>query len=423
METNERIHDWVVDGPLGRGGMATVWRVHSSLSARLRGALKITDPMVHDSARDRFLREVDALARLRHHGVVRVLSAGELEDGRMYLVMELIEGEDLLKRLQRGSMGWREALLVFREVADGLRHAHSVGIHHRDLKPANVMITRDGGGCLVDFGIALDLEKSRLTRAGTIPGTVTYMAPELLSVDSRDVAPGPADVYSLGQVLCETLTGKRCFDLPAGTAGLVRLVRQKHAAGPLDPGDPVPTKVRDLVCRLTDPNPTRRPSMAQVVRLLDAALTPDAVELQAIDEATRIRPALVDGEESSTQWPFDGTTEEADPDEERTLVMKIVADAEQRRRQQALAELNVVAAPSEDPDEYSLAEPQLPDNAVVEDEEVVQAFDSAAILGELRADRARRMWARLMVGVAVGLVLSLVVGLGTGVGLAFYLMK
>ncbi len=127
MESKEVIEGWVVDGPLGRGGMATVWRVHSRLCPRLKGALKLTEVTLHESARDRFLREVDALARLRHHGVVRVMAAGEAQDGRMYLVMELIEGEDLLHRLQRGAMPWKDAIRAFREIADGLRHAHAGG--------------------------------------------------------------------------------------------------------------------------------------------------------------------------------------------------------------------------------------------------------------------------------------------------------
>lgn len=422
MENQEIIHEWVVDGPLGRGGMATVWRVHSRICPRLRGALKVTDVAVHDSARDRFLREVDALARLRHHGVVRVMSAGETDDGRMYLVMELIEGEDLLRRLQRGPVAVQEALYGFREIADGLRHAHAVGIHHRDLKPANVMLTRDGSACLVDFGIALDLEKSRLTRAGTIPGTVTYMAPELLSVDSHDVAPGPADVYSMGQVLCESLTGLRCFDSPGGAPGLVKLVRQKHNSGPLDPGAPIPDAVRDLVRKLTDPDPRRRPTMQQAVRLFDAVLSPDKVELDAIDEATRVM-AAIEFEDSTTQWPFDKhTTEEVDPDDEATLVYKVLETIEERRKKDVLEELEKVADDPVDIEEYSLSEPVLPSNAVYEDEEVVQAFNSSEIMDQLRAERSRQLRGKLLVGGVVSAMVAVVVGLASGIGLAMYFL-
>ena len=421
MEQAEVIHDWVVDGPLGRGGMATVWRVHSRICHRLRGALKVTDLVVHESARDRFLREIDALARLRHHGVVRVLAAGETDDGRMYLVMELIEGEDLLHRLQRGKMEWEEAVFAFRVIADGLGHAHKVGIHHRDLKPANVMLTNDGSACLVDFGIALDLEKSRLTRAGTIPGTVTYMAPELLSVDSHDVAPGPADVYSMGQVLCEALTGRRCFDSPNGAPGLVRLVREKHSSGPLDPGDGIPNNVRNLVCKLTDPDPRRRPTMQQAVRLMDDVLSPDKVELEAIEEATRAMNLADLAEQSG--WPFDSlTTEEADPDEEVTLVYKVLENLEERRAHDVEQELQSVA---DDPslEEYSLAEPVLPDNALAEDEEVVQAFNSADILDELRADRARQMRSKIFLGMVGGLGLVGLAAVVGAIGLAWYLLN
>ncbi len=288
------------------------------------------------------------------------------------------------------------------------------------------MLTPDGGACLVDFGIALDLERSRLTRAGTIPGTVTYMAPELLSVESRDVPPGPTDVYSMGQVLCEALTGRRCFDAPHGAPGLVKLVRQKHSSGPLDPGDGVPDEVRAVVCRLTDPDPRRRPTMAQAVRLFDKLLSPDEGELDAIDEATRVASAPEIEESSTGSWLYeDGTTEEADPDQEATLVLKVLETIEQRRARGVAEELERVSRGEDfdEVEEYSLSDPVLPDNAVEEDEEHVQAFNSADILDELRAERSRQMRARLLVGAVVTLGAALVAGLAVGLGLVLYLFR
>ncbi|NCG19635.1 MAG: protein kinase [Rhodobacterales bacterium] len=356
---------------------------------------------VHDASRDRFLREIDALARLRHHGVVRVLAAGETDDRRLYLVMELVEGEDLLNRLQRGPMPWMESCEVFRMVADGMRHADRRGIHHRDLKPSNVMLTRDGGGVLVDFGIALDIDRTRLTGSGSIPGTITYMAPELLNVDALSVAPGPADTYSFGQVMYEALTGNRAFDAPVGAAQLVRLVREKHDLGPLDPGGDAPWSVRNLVIMCTDPVPEARPSMAHVVRLLDAALSPDEQELDAIDEATRIidRKGLKD---VANSWPFHKAVNLSE-DEERTLVMRVVQHAEDRRRTAAEQELSdLINRPSDLPGSSLIS-----DNAIMEDEEQVQAFEADDILAELRRDRKGK-WRQRMVEVALGVVLGMV---------------
>ncbi len=376
-----------------------VYRCHSAICPRLKGALKVVHLAVHDSSRDRFMREIDALARLRHHGVVRVLAAGETEDKRLYLVMELIEGEDLLHRLQRGPMPWKETCEVFRMVADGMRHAGQRGIHHRDLKPANVMLTRDGGGVLVDFGIALDVDRTRLTRAGAIPGTVTYMAPELLNVDSRSVAPGPADVYSFGQVMYEALTGSRAFDAPMGAMQLVQLVREKHDRGPLDPGGELDWNVRHVVMLCTDPVPEARPSMAHAVRLLDAALSPDKEELQAIDEATRILDRnLV--QDTSTTWPFE-KVEHLSEDEERTLVMRLVQHAEDTRRSAAEQELlDIINRPSDLP-----TPPPFSEHAIMEDEEQVQAFEADEILAELRLDRNRK-WQQRMMAVGLGVVLG-----------------
>ena len=408
MGTESRIADWVIEEQLGRGGMATVFRCRSAIAPRLRGALKLIHAGSDDSTRERFVREIDALARLRHHGVVRVLAAGETERGALYMVMELIEGENLLQRLRRGRVPCEEALSIFRIVADGLRHAHTHGIHHRDLKPANVMLTDDGGACLVDFGIALDVEHSRLTRAGTVPGTVTYMAPELLSVNSSNVEPAPSDVYSLGQVLCEALSGERCFDSPRRAPGLVQLVRDKHAMGPLDPGDGQTDVVRDLVKWATDPNPKARPSMAQMVRLLDSALSPDQEEIDEIEESTRIMrvenlfPDLV------TEWPVEEQTEEQD--RKSILAMKIAEKVEGSRRTALTIELQ-----RPDPlEEISLAEPTRPNNVIIEDEEQVQAFDSKEIFRELEAQRRGVRKKRLAMAAAVGLSLA---GLGLPIAL------
>src|SRR2546428_12793968 len=155
LRTGEHVGEWVVEAPLGEGGMGAVYRVHSARPRRLVAALKVMKPTTEPDARARFVREAEALAALRHPAVVRVMGFNEdPERGLLYLVMELAVGETLRARMSRGPMALTEALATFVPLAAGLDHAHSEGIFHRDLKPANVVLTEDGTPRLVDFGIA-----------------------------------------------------------------------------------------------------------------------------------------------------------------------------------------------------------------------------------------------------------------------------
>ena len=392
--------------------MATVWRCHSVLCPGLRGALKVTQIAGRESTASRFRREVDALARLRHHGVVRVLSAGQADPSHLYMVMELIEGEDLLKRLQRGPMEVPHIGRVFRDIADGLRHAHQRGIHHRDLKPANVMLTEEGGGCLVDFGIALDVDQTRLTRVGAIPGTVTYMAPEMLTSDARGVDPGPADVYSLGQVMYEAMTGKRAFDAPKDTPALVRLVRRKHARGPLDPGESIPEEYRKVVQRCTHPDWVQRPDMAGVVRLLDRARNAAEGPIDTAEEITRIRDAL--GDDPTTAPVSIPSDRSLSTEDEQTLICRVednlaaALEAQEAEYKMLSDSQNVPVNP-----QTTLAEPTDPGPLVPGDDESVQAFEQDALMVQIREaetqERRNRLWmGTLVVAGLVGFLLVLI---------------
>src|SRR5207245_8729462 len=153
LRTGERVGDWIVEAPLGEGGMGAVYRVHSALTRRLMAALKAMKPSAEADARARFVREAEALSALRHPAIVRVMGFSEdPERDLLYIVMELAVGETLRARLQRGPMEVPEALATFVPLAQGLDHAHSTGVFHRDLKPSNVILSRDGTPRLVDFG-------------------------------------------------------------------------------------------------------------------------------------------------------------------------------------------------------------------------------------------------------------------------------
>ncbi len=200
---------------LGRGGMGAVFKARQTKLERTV-ALKVLPPQ--EGARgaafaDRFAREARALARLDHRNIVRVYEFGERQ-GLFFLVMEYVDGVNLREAMLDGDIAPRQALAIIPQVCDALQFAHDHGVVHRDIKPENVLLATDGAVKVADFGLAKLVvgatEDVTLTRAGQVMGTLHYMAPEQLespaSVDHR------ADIYSLGVVFYEMLTG----DLPLG---------------------------------------------------------------------------------------------------------------------------------------------------------------------------------------------------------------
>jgi serine/threonine protein kinase len=200
----ERIGRYEIRGVLGEGSMGRVYRAYDP-SERREVAVKVlktsfaTDPR----AVERFRREAAAGHRLGHPALVDLL-----EVGADYLVQELVEGESLAARLRRrGPIGPEEALPMLATVADALDYVHSRAAVHRDVKTSNVLLARDGGAKLADFGIAR-LGWAPLTRLGEIVGSPAYMAPEQVS---RGVVNTPTDLYSFAVVAYETLSGVRPF--------------------------------------------------------------------------------------------------------------------------------------------------------------------------------------------------------------------
>ena len=262
MKPGDRVGDWVVESPLGEGGMATVYRVHSALSERVVGALKVMKPSLGPEARARFVREAEALSALRHPGIVHVMGFSEdSARGLLYLVMELAVGETLKARLERGPLSVSEALATCIPLAAALEHAHAEGIFHRDIKPANIILCDDGTVRLVDFGIAAAQDTQALTQTGHV-GTVSYLPPEIFR--GRTPEPARLDVYSFGLVLYESLVGTRPFPVAEGltpTAAAAAVGVQKLQQGSFDPGEAFPEELRHIVRRATDPEPSGRPTM------------------------------------------------------------------------------------------------------------------------------------------------------------------
>jgi serine/threonine protein kinase len=203
--------DYDVEREIGRGGDARVFlaRDHEGRAV----ALKILHPEFLESvAADRFLREIRLISRLSHPRIARLLDSGQ-RDWFVYLAMDFIDGSSLRQVLGRGrKLSVSDTLRVACDLLDALDHAHGFGIVHRDVKPENVMISRDRGAVLLDFGIARAFASSvsrEITRAGLTVGSSSYMSPEQINAEGK--LDGRSDLYSLGCVLFECLTGRPPF--------------------------------------------------------------------------------------------------------------------------------------------------------------------------------------------------------------------
>ena len=195
----------------GAGGMGTVYRALDTRTGHTV-ALKLLQATHNPQDAERFTREAQLLCELRHPGIVEYLAHGVTRDGQPYLAMEWLDGEDLSRHLARGALRLADSLTLLRLTASALAVAHQRGILHRDLKPSNLFL-RDGeveGVAILDFGLARRREFSHaITGTGVVSGTPAYMAPEQARGE-RDLSPA-VDVFSLGCVLFECLTGRRAF--------------------------------------------------------------------------------------------------------------------------------------------------------------------------------------------------------------------
>lgn len=217
---------------LGAGGMGAVYRARHQVSQR-EVALKVLHPgsAQNPKAVARFKREASAAAKIDHEGVVEVLDAGIDEaHGHLFLAMELLTGETLDQRLERESVTTEEALGWIVELLEPLDALHSQGFVHRDLKPANIFLAKKRSGeevvKLLDFGLTREMAESHLTGSGVALGTPHYMAPEL-SMSAKGATPA-SDVWALGVMLYEVLTGERPFVGETANAVVVRACSEPH---------------------------------------------------------------------------------------------------------------------------------------------------------------------------------------------------
>ncbi|NEC91250.1 serine/threonine-protein kinase [Streptomyces sp. SID12501] len=245
---------------LGSGGMGTVWRARDSVLHR-EVALKAVRPdaAATDAVRERVMREARALARLSHPHVVTVHQIIDA-DPHPWIVMELVPGVSLDKRLESGPLTPVEAARIGSQVLDALRAAHAAGVQHRDVKPANILLRPDGSAVLTDFGIAALQGATALTMTGELVGSPEYIAPERIRGPSDDPA---SDLWSLGVVLYVCVEGvsplRRETSLATLAAVLESEVPPPSRSGPLTP----------VLDALLERDPAARPDTGRLAAMLE----------------------------------------------------------------------------------------------------------------------------------------------------------
>jgi TolB-like protein len=251
-QPGDRIGRYEVLREIGRGGFGIVYEALDTELGR-KVALKMLRPLrsAHATSPEWLRREAEAAARLDHPGIVTLLDAG-ISDLGPWLAMELLHGETLEKRLERGALDPREAVRIALEVARALGHAHAHGVVHQDLKPGNVFLAEDGRVKLLDLGLAHLLG----TRPAASGGTPAYMAPEQARGETADAR---ADVFALGALLFEMLTGRPPFPVVDGRSAVL----DRASPGDLPAG--LPSAVARLVLRCLERDPARRFASGQAV--------------------------------------------------------------------------------------------------------------------------------------------------------------
>ncbi len=285
-----------LEGKLGEGAMGVVYRARDRNLGRVV-ALKMLSPEMgtEDELRLRFQREAEAVGRLNHPNIVSVYDMGEHE-GRLYMAMELLEGEDLRSLVEKQApLATAERVRILCEIAAGVAYAHSRGVVHRDLKPANILLTSTGHVKILDFGLARLATMETITRQGVILGTPDYMSPEQAMgkpVDTR------TDVFSSGAVFYEFLTLQKPFKGKTLHSVLYQIISDEpEAVLTLNPE--VPARLALVVHRMLRKDPAKRPaSMDEVERELRAlalslrrSLGP-AAPLPLEEQRTRFKDAM-----------------------------------------------------------------------------------------------------------------------------------
>jgi serine/threonine-protein kinase len=280
-----------VEAIVGHGGMGVVYRArHLGLDRPVALKMLLAGAQARPAELKRFVQEAQAVAALRHPNIVQVHDVGEV-DGRPYFTMELVEGGDLDELIRKVPQPARRAASLVATLAEAVHAAHQSGIIHRDLKPANVLLAADGTPKITDFGLARRLQgEGGLTLSGTPMGTPSYMAPEQARADRQAIGPA-TDVYALGAILYELLTGRPPFRADSAAA----TVQQLLADDPVPPArlnNRVPRDLQTICLKCLSKEPRRRYATAQAL----------AEDLRRFERGEPIKARPVSSLERGARW-------------------------------------------------------------------------------------------------------------------------
>jgi eukaryotic-like serine/threonine-protein kinase len=322
---------YVIEKVIGEGGMATVYRARHKLVER-PVAVKIMNPMLASDpiVRERFRREARSAQMLAHPNIIEIFDQGDTEDGTCYIVMELLRGEPLATVIARGRIDVDRAIHVMIQIARGIARAHDLEVIHRDLKPENIFLCRRDDGSdlvkLLDFGIARSRQDSRLTGQGELFGTPQYMAPErILGNDSG----GSSDLYALGVLFFEMLTGELPFTAPDVATFFVKHMNEP-ARSLRELNTNIPPALDDLVRKLLEKDPKDRPVDAHRVHQ-------DLLEM--LREREVAAPPTADAEPLSVAAPITLNAGAADQWARRIFVLESMLTRAFGAKQRAPGEL------------------------------------------------------------------------------------
>jgi eukaryotic-like serine/threonine-protein kinase len=337
---------------LGAGGMGEVYRAHDPRLARDVAVKTIAASLAGDpDALARFQREARAIAALSHPNILAIYDIGS-HNGVWYLVTELLQGETLGRRLTRGKLAWKQAVEIAARVADGLAAAHAHGVVHRDLKPENIFITADDRIKILDFGLAKQtsaeegsadaVTRSYPTEPGSILGTIGYMSPEQVQGLVPDAR---SDIFALGCVLHEMLSGRRLFQR-SSTAETIAAILKDPAPSSSDSSAGVPAELDRVLMRCLEKDRARRFQSAQDLAFALASIATGSVAVRPVAPASRrsvaVLPFLNLSADPDNEFFADGITEDVIAHLSKVRSIKVISRTSVmkfKKREQSLRDI------------------------------------------------------------------------------------